>query len=162
LLGLFVGSAALAATITVNSLADPGAPGICTLRDAITAANTKTATNECASGSGNDTIQFSRTGTLLLASTLPDVTDLFLTINGPTSPGITISGGGQVRVMQVAPRATLNLNDLTIVNGLGVIAPLSGVTSGGAIFNQGTLTVASSTFSATARTWAARLSTSAR
>ena len=33
------------ATITVNSLADPGKPGICALRDAITAANTMTATS---------------------------------------------------------------------------------------------------------------------
>ena len=37
---LFVGSASEAhawATITVNTLADPGAPGVCALRDAITA-----------------------------------------------------------------------------------------------------------------------------
>ena len=60
LLGVLVCGAALATTITVNSLADPGAPGICTLRDAITAANTMTATNGCAAGSGNDTINFPR------------------------------------------------------------------------------------------------------
>src|SRR5262249_39112286 len=81
------------ATITVNSLADPGRAGICTLRDAITAANTMTATNGCVAGKGNDTIQFSVTGTILLASTLPEVDDSQLTINGPALPSVTISGG---------------------------------------------------------------------
>ena len=38
------------ATITVNSLADPGEAGVCTLRDAITAANTMSATNGCTAG----------------------------------------------------------------------------------------------------------------
>jgi CSLREA domain-containing protein len=43
-LALFaLGGVAQAATITVNSLADPGAPGICVLRDAITAANSHNA-----------------------------------------------------------------------------------------------------------------------
>src|SRR5881398_2420789 len=55
-------TAASAATITVNSLADAGAPGICVLRGAITAANTKAPTNGCAAGTGNDTIGFSVTG----------------------------------------------------------------------------------------------------
>src|SRR5689334_15517894 len=64
-----------AATIVVNSLADPGATGICALREAITAANTKSKTNGCAAGNGNDTIRFSVTGTIPLTSTLPQVTD---------------------------------------------------------------------------------------
>jgi hypothetical protein len=72
-----------AATITVNSVADPGASGICALRDAITAANTQTRVNGCKAGSGNDTIQFSVSRTILLADTLPQVTDSQLTIKGP-------------------------------------------------------------------------------
>jgi hypothetical protein len=141
------------ATITVNSLADPGAPGICALRDAITAANTMTATNGCAAGNGNDTIKFSVTGTILLADPLPEVTDSKLTIHGPVSPGITIDGGTKVRVMQVASGAMLNLNKLTIANGNGLSAGVSPVCSfppfcgGGGIFNSGTLTVTHSTFS---------------
>ena len=71
---LSLSKAARAATITVNSLADPGATGICALRDAITAADTLTATNGCAAGTGNDTIQFSVSGTITLASTLPQIT----------------------------------------------------------------------------------------
>ena len=145
LLGLFLGSAARAATITVNSLADPGAPGICTLRDAITAANTMTATNGCNPGSGSDTINFSprMTGTISLVSTLPEVADSLLTINGPVSRNITISGGGNflgLQVMEVAGGATLNLNNLSIANGFAV-------SQGGGIDNAGTLTVASSVFS---------------
>src|SRR5262249_20576296 len=100
------------ATITVNSLVDPGKPGICALRDAITAANTQTATNGCIAGKGHDTIQFSVTGTITLASTLPEITDSQLTIKGPASPGITIDGGENefrpgIQVMQVASGTTL-------------------------------------------------------
>src|SRR5215469_14195051 len=59
---LMLSTTARAATITVNSLADPGRAGICALRDAITAANLKKATHGCAAGTGNDTIQFKVTG----------------------------------------------------------------------------------------------------
>jgi hypothetical protein len=132
------------ATITVNSLADPGKPGICALRDAITAANTMTATNGCIAGKGHDTIVFSVTGTIKLTETLPEVTDSNLTINGPASPGITMYGGGVVQVMAVASGATLNFNHVTIANGNGAS---SQSTSVGGIENSGTLTVNSSTFS---------------
>ena len=64
---LILSTTAGAATITVNSLANTGTAGICVLRDAITAANTMTATNGCAAGTGKDTIQFSLTGTIPLA-----------------------------------------------------------------------------------------------
>ena len=137
---LSLSTAARAATITVNSLADPGATGICALRDAITAADTLTATNGCAAGTGNDTIQFSVSGTITLASTLPQITHR-LRISGPVSTSITINGngfgGGQV--MQVASGATLHLKYLTIANGATVF--------GGGIFNSGTLTVTKSAVS---------------
>jgi hypothetical protein len=51
---LTLSTAAHAATIVINSLADPGARGICTLRDAITAANKMAKTNGCIAGRGND------------------------------------------------------------------------------------------------------------
>jgi CSLREA domain-containing protein len=66
---LTLSTAADAATIVVNSLADPGSTGVCALRDAITAANTRKATNRCAGGSGNDSIRFTITGTIVLHST---------------------------------------------------------------------------------------------
>jgi CSLREA domain-containing protein len=164
-LGLFVGSAALATTITVNSLADPGQAGVCALRDAITAANTKTATNGCAAGSRRDTINFLPriTGTIVLVSTLPEVADSQLTINGPSSPGITIMGSLPIGpVMEVAASATLNLNNVSIAHGFSLIkvdadATLNlnnisiangvAITDGAGIDNAGTLTVTDSVFS---------------
>jgi predicted outer membrane repeat protein len=131
---LMFGATARAATITVDSAADPGSPGICALRDAITAANTKTTTNGCAAGTGNDTIQFSITGEVALVSTLPRVTDDRLTIDG-----ITIDGGSTVQIMSVASGATVNLYDVTFVNGAH--GP------GGAILNYGTLSITNGTFS---------------
>jgi len=138
---------ARATTIIVNSLADPGVPGICALRDAITAANTMTATNGCAAGSGHDTINFSpsMTGTISLVSTLPQVTDSLLTVNGPASRSVTISGGFSFplrffSVLEVGAGATLNLNNLSIADGIAF-------PEGGGINNAGTLTVTNSVFS---------------
>jgi predicted outer membrane repeat protein len=133
---------ARANTITVTSLSDTGAMGICVLRDAITAANSKTATYGCAAGSGTDSIVFEPglTGTIALGSTLPTITDSSLTITGPTgSPGIMISGGDSVLVMNVGGGAT-NLQNLTIADG-------SSPSDGGGIKNTSTLTVTNCTFS---------------
>ncbi len=133
-------------TITVTTLSDPsGATGTCSLRDAITAANTKAAANNCVAGSGTDTIQFSVAGTITLGATLPAITNV-LTISAPTaSPGITVDGDNQFQVMQVSSGATLNLENLTIADGAGVL-------TGGGIVNAGTLTVTNSTFSGNSAT----------
>ena len=77
-----------AATITVNAT--------CSLSDAITAANTDTATGGCSAGSGADTISLS--GSITLTSALPQITTA-LTINGN---GHTINGGGSHRVIDIA------------------------------------------------------------
>jgi hypothetical protein len=131
---------AQAAPITVNSPADPGAPGICALRDAIEAANTETAVNGCSAGDGNDTIQIIMSGVIQLGDSLPEVTGN-LTIAGPigSSAGVTVDGGGAVQVMHVGSGATLNLSYMTIANGFA----LSG--RGGGILNNGILTVSNST-----------------
>lgn len=92
-----------ATTITVNSTADDeDNDGECTLREAITASNTDTASGaaagECAAGSGNDTIEFNITGvadftnggqdgyTISPTSELPEITET-VTIDGYTQPG---------------------------------------------------------------------------
>lgn len=92
-----------AGTITVNSTADDSSnDGECTLREAITSANTDTASGaavgECAAGSGIDTINFAITGTADFTnggqngytiepqSTLPAITAQ-VTINGYSQPG---------------------------------------------------------------------------
>ena len=105
------------------------------------------------------------------ASTLPAIVDE-LTIDG-AGQAITISGDNTVRVIVVNPDTTLNLNGLTIANGLcsncaggglfndrgsvnvnhstfsgnsAACSPNCGV-GGGGIANDGTLTVSNSTFS---------------
>jgi len=66
-------AAASGATITVNSLADTSGSAACTLRDAISSANSDTATGGCVAGlsSGPDSIVFSGSGTIALGSQLP-------------------------------------------------------------------------------------------
>src|SRR5436309_562666 len=91
---LLAGSA-LASTITVNSTADTAAnDGVCTLREAIIAANTNTASGamagECAAGvAGLDTIAFAIPGsgvhTITPASSLPQITEAVL-IDGYSQP----------------------------------------------------------------------------
>ncbi|MGH7985762.1 MAG: choice-of-anchor Q domain-containing protein, partial [Candidatus Binataceae bacterium] len=160
---LAVGDVAYANTITINSLSDTGSAGVCVLRDAITAANSKAAVNACAAGSGNDTVVFESglTGTITLGSQLPDVLNA-LTINGPdTNPvAITIDGGGKNEFLVVNSGATLNLRNLTFAHSggsqalqnLGTMSvancTFANNTAGsGTILNDNTLSVANSTFS---------------
>jgi CSLREA domain-containing protein len=92
----YASSPAWAADITVNSLADDadGLDGECTLREAITSANSNTAsgtaTGECATGSEADVIKFALPGTapwtVNLGSALPDLsTNIDLEGPGPIS-----------------------------------------------------------------------------
>lgn len=97
-------------TYTVNSLGDPG-NGVCdatecTLREAITAANANT---------GSDIINFSVTGTINLASQLPDLTDTAgVTINGS---GITLNGGGTIAYgLRSVSTQNNEIYDLTLQN----------------------------------------------
>lgn len=92
---------ASAATITVTTANDASAvDGQCSFREALTAANTNAAVNECSSGAvGSDTINFivttggstftnqSQTGyTISLATELPIINERVI-INGYTQPG---------------------------------------------------------------------------
>lgn len=129
-LALLLGAgAAQAARYTVINTNDSG-PG--SLRDAITQANDTPGVA--------DTIDFSVSGTIVLASTLPTITDV-LEIDG-TGQGITISGNDAVRVMQ--NDSALTLIELTIANGR-CSAPSCG--EGAGVFSRGTLAVTNSTFS---------------
>jgi len=114
-----------AATITVNSTSDAanGSDGLCTLREAITAANNNTASGaavgECAAGSssGQDTINFSVTGTINLTGALPNISSS-MSINGPGSSQLTVrrDTGGDYRIFTVSP-ATVIISGLTVTNG---------------------------------------------
>jgi hypothetical protein len=87
------GTAALCNTITVNTAADPGLAGECSLRVAITAANANSTSQGCSTGGGaSDTIQFNispsgvKTITLQSMTPLPEITAP-VTIDGYTQPG---------------------------------------------------------------------------
>jgi uncharacterized repeat protein (TIGR01451 family) len=82
------------------------------------------------------TITFSVTGTISLSNEL--VIDKNLTIQGPATPGLMISGSNTNRVFNIQSGMTLLISDLTIANG-------KASTGGGGIRNDGTLTITGST-----------------
>lgn len=126
-------------TIVVNTLSDVinTSNGDCTLREAITAANTNAPVDACPAGvSGPDTIGFSIAGAITLGGALPAIND-DLTIFAPPG-GLTVNGN-VFQVLLVNAGKTLNLFNLTITNG--------NASSGGGINNAGTLNINGSTFS---------------
>ena len=127
--------------IIVNTLDDPGNSSECSLRGAIENANSESTNsdNNCAAGTGSDTINFSVSGTITLGSALPAIENT-LTIDG-TGQTVTVDGDGLYQILYVNSAATLTLNDLTIADGS---APSS---FGGGIYNLGTVTAANCTFS---------------
>ncbi|MCY4061967.1 MAG: hypothetical protein OXG53_06345 [Chloroflexi bacterium] len=104
----------------------------CSLADAIQAAESDSEIGGCPSGDGADTIHL--TGDVTLAAELPQITS-DITIEGA---GYAISGGDAFRIFQVAG-GTLAINDLTLTDG--------NAERGGAIYNEGTLTINDSSFS---------------
>jgi CSLREA domain-containing protein len=135
-----LGVAAQASVIIVNTQADTsGTPGVCTLRDAITAANSNAAVAGCAAGSpypAVDTINipFSRSCvvingcTITLTSPLPAISeDVNIAGTGQATP--TISGASLYRVFDVQAVA-VGLTRLIIVNGNAVLGMGRPVTEG--------------------------------
>jgi hypothetical protein len=113
-------AAADAATITVTTSSDVAA-GECTLRKAITAANTNAFTDGCPAGSPSptlDTIQFAGGigNTIVVATPLPVVLGN-LAIVGPGAAALTVSGGDTVAIFHVEETATVTISGLTIADG---------------------------------------------
>lgn len=155
---------AMAAMITVNSNGDMSSDSECTLRDAITAANTDQATGGCATGDATgDTIVFGDSvagstitlggnalPTVMAGSTLmigaatsqDDDGDDSDSDNSDSSAGVTIDANQMSRIF--TNQGDLTLNGLTLVNGqtMGGDAGADD-RSGGAILNDdgGVLTV---------------------
>jgi len=142
--GAPAGAAGPAATITVDGVT-------CTLADAITAANTNTATGGCEAGSGADTINLQTNVTLTAVNNttndnngLPVITSA-ITIEGNGNT-ISRSSATNFRILAVAGGGNLTLNSATVSGG-DASNPFTGAGAGGGIFNYGTLTVQNSTLS---------------
>jgi CSLREA domain-containing protein len=159
------------ARITVNTVSDTSTSGdgFCSLREAITNANsagTDTTGGDCAVGTGEDLIVFSLSGQITLSSALPRI-EHSLMIDG-TAQTIAIDGANLYRIFW--NDLSLSLTNLTLshgsaTDGYGGAAILNfdhrmltvanctflsnretdGI-GGGAIRNLGVLTVTNSTF----------------
>ena len=144
LLFLAMAGMARATEIGVTTLDGGSVPGQCSLVDAVKAANTETAQNGCAAGSGDDAIFFDVTGTINV-----DAGDLPLSISDPDlsiiGPNLGCSGSGPCGVAISA-----GLNEVVpaggiIVAGSGTALYLENLTLedgntefGGAIYANGT------------------------
>jgi hypothetical protein len=117
-------------TITVTNLLDSGAHS---LRQSILDANSP-------AYPGADVINFNVTGTINLASALPDLST-GIDIEGPGANLLTVrrDTGGYYSVFTVASGATVTLSGLTVTNGWRSM--------GAGINNAGTLTVNNATIS---------------
>jgi hypothetical protein len=131
-------SPGLAATIPVG--------GACTLIDAITAANTDTATGGCPAGSGVDTIVLPPDSTHALTAVnnhtygptgLPVITSA-ITIEGQGSTITRDNEAAEFRLFAVGSTGELRLQETVITGGIAPVHP-SGVPndSGGGILNVG-------------------------
>jgi hypothetical protein len=119
---LFIAMAGLARanTIVVNTL-DSGSQffPLCTLEDAVLAAETQTIHGGCPAGTGNDdTIEFIVTGTIFPDNTLTlNNSSETLFIEGPPFGGITIDGQNNIELV-VAEDTDLEVQNLTFTNGV--------------------------------------------
>lgn len=91
-----------------------------------------------------DTVNITATGTITLGSALPAI-GVNLTITGPTTGSLIVSGANTYTVFTINSGATVSISGLTIANGNA-----SAANSGGGITNEGTLTVSDCTFSSNA------------
>ncbi|MDD1793136.1 right-handed parallel beta-helix repeat-containing protein [Enterovibrio sp. ZSDZ42] len=124
-----------AAIIVVNSTNGGSGSTLCSLADAIIAANTGGTSGGCTPGSnGGDEILFASNlsnSTILLSADLPTITDE-LTITGPTGNNtITVSGDDTYSIF-VVEGVTLKISNLELIHGFGTTASNYG-SSGGAI-----------------------------
>ena len=148
--------------IIVNTDADTVADdGVCTLREAITAANSDSASGatagECAAGSGADTITFDADYTItLVVLQLPAVTsELTITGNGAANSIIQANAAPDTalsRVFKVTAIGNLTLDSVNVRHGRCARRPVGGdcglIFGGGGIYNAGgTMTVTNSALS---------------
>lgn len=138
----------LAETIIVNSTADEvQANGQCTLREALANANNDSmGTGDCAAGSGDDVIDLTNiSGTITLAEELKFLSNINLLGPGddipePGDDKLILDGNDCTRVLYVGEDVIVEIEKVWITEG----GDRSSSSSGGGIFNAGTLTLTKS------------------
>ena len=139
-----------AATILVNSTADVAnaADGLCTLREAIAAANNNVASGavagECAAGSssGSDTIDLTGvSGTIAISTALPAISSNTI-VNGPGAAVLTIQKTGNFSAIGINSPAIVSIAGLKL-QGIG--NPQIGVPGNYGISSGGTLNLSNCT-----------------
>ena len=148
---------AYAASIVVNTNADNLTDdGFCTLREAITTANSDTNinTSDCATGSGADVITFAADYTItLVGSQLPAITSN-ITINGRGVANTILQANAapntaNYRVLEIGATGNLTLDGVTIRNGRCNGSCATSSSSGGGMYNNSSSpTLTNVTFSA--------------
>jgi CSLREA domain-containing protein len=148
---LVIPVAAQAATLTVTTTADTSGSQ-CTLRNAITAANSDAASGGCPAGSGVDTIDVTATGQIGLGSPLPQIgSDMTIAGSGSDDLDVHRSGAANFRVFDVAEDATVTISGLKASNG-SVVGRFNTVGGGAGIQNAGVLTLLDVTLTGNAAT----------
>lgn len=134
---------ALIAVAAPSLAADIAVYEDCTLADAIDAANRDVAVGACVAGDGADTIALS--ADIILQAELPRITTE-ITVEGG---GYNISGALAYRIFYVESSGSLTIKQLTLVGGRAGPEYTPGIVSGdgGAIYNDGNLTISDSTLS---------------
>ena len=134
-------------TLTVTTTSDAASlEDECTLRAAITAANTDQAVGGCPAGNGADTIVLAdETYTLSEVDNntngsngLPAITSE-ITLRGSNSAVARAEDAPGFRLLYIAEEGNLTVEGVTLRNGLATDSPTRN--SGGGIFNAGTLTL---------------------
>jgi hypothetical protein len=166
LLVLSLANTVLAVTITVDGT-DGGVfnDGICSISEAILSANTDTAYDSCTAGNGIDTIILSSNIVLSTAfgvngngsHGMPLITSQIVlegmgfSIERESSLNCNlnrITDSGEFRLIEINLNGNLSLNNITLKNGCADGAgPLQTVPVGGAIRNDGVLSLENSTIS---------------
>ena len=138
-------------TIRVTSTSSAASlDGECTLRAAITAANTDTAIGGCPAGDGADTIVLSEGDSYTLnevdseadgSNGLPSITSE-ITVEGNGATIERQEGAPEFRLLHVAEAGNLTLTEVALANGTFGAAPGSDAAiRGGALFNAGKLDI---------------------
>lgn len=133
----------LATTIEVNSHLDieRAQDHQCTLREAIHNANLgdETTAGDCVTGSaGTDIIKFIGSAEQTIVLKAPLTVNSYIRFDATSIPAVFLSGAHKYRIFEIAPATVVEMEGLIFTHGRA--------TEGGAILNQGDLTIIDSIF----------------